>query len=286
MFHEPALILPAVWDAASARAAQSAGARALFLSGSALAASFGFPDIGLVSSEDLVRATSRIGAATELPVIVDAECGFGGLPQLAQGARALQSAGAAGILLEDQDFTGQSAMSSNAGLCAPRVMVERIGVAKDAADSEFTVLARTDVIGTGWAFEETLRRLEQYREAGADLLAAVFVRSRDELALAADVAEERLVAIAVPGATGYVPDPADAFSVGCVGVIVTGFLQGIFRELRGLYKLALTGNTPALRGHQPNRQEFAADMGFARFERRSPAGVAPPTPPSSRILKR
>lgn len=273
---EPELILPAVWDPASARAAQSAGAHALFLSGSALAASFGFPDIGLVSPEDLVRTTSRITAATELPLIVDAECGFGGLPQLAQGVRALENAGAAGVLLEDQSFTGQSVLGLNPGLAAQSVMVERIGVAREATDGAFTVLARTDLVGADWALEETLDRLTQYLEAGADLLAAVFVRSRDELALAAEAADGRFVAVAVPGATGYVPDPADAFAVGCAGVIVTGFLQGMFGVLRGLYELALTGNTPALRRHQPNREGFAADMGFARFERWSRVGVAPP----------
>jgi methylisocitrate lyase len=281
VFHEPRLILPAVWDAVSARAAHSAGARALFLSGSALAGSFGFPDIGLVPPDDLVRTTSRIRSATDLPLIVDAECGFGGLPQLAKEARALHSAGATGILIEDQGFTGQSVSVSNPGLCAAGVMVERIRVAKDATSPEFVVLARTDVIGADWVFEETIGRLEQYVQAGADRLTAVFVRSRDELELAAQVGAGRLIGIAVPGATGYIPDPADAFSVGCSGVVVTGFLQGAFRELQSLYELALAEETAALRGRQPSRQEFEADMGFARFDRPTTPAAAAARPPSS-----
>jgi 2-methylisocitrate lyase-like PEP mutase family enzyme len=267
VLNESALILPAVWDAASARAAHSAGARALFLSGSALAGSLGFPDIGLVPLEDLVRTTSKIRDATALPLIVDAEYGFGGLPQLKRAARALESAGATGLLIEDQEFTGQSVAASSPGLCDACDMVARIRVAKEAGVGGLAVLARTDIVGGDWPFDETLGRLEQYRDAGADWLTAVYVRSREELAAAAHVGKDQFVGIAVPGATGYIPDPADAFSLGCVGLIVTGFLQAAFRELRELYAVALEGDTPALRARQPSRQEFEAAMGFERFSR-------------------
>jgi 2-methylisocitrate lyase-like PEP mutase family enzyme len=141
-------------------------------------------------------------------------------------------------------------------------MVERIQVAKEATGGALGVLARTDVIGTVWPFDETLARLRAYRDAGADWLTAVFLRSESELALAAEAARHRFVAIAVPGATGYVPDPAAAFSSGATGVIVTGFLQAAFSELRDLYELVLSGDAATLRDRQPARDEFAAAMGF------------------------
>jgi methylisocitrate lyase len=257
------VILPAVWDVVSARAADLAGARALFLSGSALAASFGFPDIGLVSADDLVRVTRRIRDATDLPLIVDAECGFGGPDQLARAARRLREAGASGLLIEDQEFTGQSVSPHEAALCAPEAMVERVRIAKAATGRALVVLARSDVVGADWSFAETLRRLELYRDAGADWVTAVYVRSRDELERAAQIG--RCVAIAVRGATGYVPDPADAFVAGCAGVIVTGFLQATFEELRRLYSLVQAGDLPSLRARQPDPATFASAMRFERF---------------------
>jgi 2-methylisocitrate lyase-like PEP mutase family enzyme len=259
--------MPSVWDAASARAARSAGARALFLSGSALAASFGFPDIGLVPPDDLLRTAGRILEAAELPLLVDAECGFGDGSRLATYACALHDAGVRGILLEDQEYTGQSIAVGTPGLCDPTVMVDRIRRVQDATGGQLGVLARTDLVGASGEIGDSLERLTRYREAGADWLTAVFVRSRDELAACANIAPERFVAIAVPGTTGYVPDPADAFAVGCVGTIITGFLQAVFPRLQNLYETALRGDTPALRAVQLSRTDFADEMGFERYGR-------------------
>jgi 2-methylisocitrate lyase-like PEP mutase family enzyme len=268
VFDDAPLIIPSVWDAASARAAVSAGAGALFLSGSALAASLGYPDIGLVSLDDLTRATARIAGATSLPLIVDAECGFGGLAELAHGARSLQAAGARGILIEDQDFTGQSVSRSNPKLSDPAVMVARIRVAKEATNGALGVLARTDLAGAEWRFEDTLERLERYREAKADWLTAVFLRSQTELASAVGISDGRFVAIAVPGVTRYVPEPSDAFEAGCVGVIVTGFLHALFPQLRELYGAVLRGDTRELRARRLSSVEFSHAMAFERFAQR------------------
>lgn len=272
MATETLLILPAVWDAASARAAETAGARALFLSGSSLAASFGLPDLGLVGADDLVAATARIADASTLPLLVDAECGFGSTDALGREARRLQAAGATGILLEDQEFTGQSVDAAAPGLCTPETMVARIAAAKEATGGALEVLARTDVLGAEWPFDETVARLARYRDAGADRLTAVFLRSAEELAGANDVAPDRFVAVAVPGPGGFVPEPEDASAAGCAGVIVTGFLQAMFDELRVLYEAVLGGDTPRLRGRQPSRAEFARAMGidvWPRAERSS-----------------
>lgn len=268
LFDGTPLIVPSIWDAASARAATSAGASGLFLSGSALAASLGYPDIGRVSLDDLTRATTRITEATSLPLIVDAECGFGGLPQLALGARSLHAAGATGILIEDQEFTGQSVARSNPKLGEPTAMIERIRAAKEATGGSLRVLGRTDLVGHEWRFEDTLERLELYRDAGADWLTAVFLRSQAELASASAVSAGQFVAIAVPGATGYVVNHRDAFAAGCVGVIVTGFLHAAFPHLRELYVMALRGDTDGVRARQLASGDFSRAMAFERFVQR------------------
>ena len=90
---------PAVWDAISARAAAIAGADTLFLSGSALAASLGFPDVGLIRVEELLHAAQRIVQATKLPLVVYVETGYGGLPALVSLVRDLKMTGVAGILM-------------------------------------------------------------------------------------------------------------------------------------------------------------------------------------------
>jgi 2,3-dimethylmalate lyase len=256
--------LPAVWDAFSARAAAAAGARTLFLSGSALAASLGVPDIGLIRPEELLHASARIVEAAELPLIVDVETGYGPLTALPSLIRDLQRVGVTGIHIEDQEFTGQS-VSSAPKLCSTATMQARVRVARKAGGDDFIVLARSDVLGEDWPFETTLERLEAYRAAGAQWTMAVFVRSREELAASAGVNPHGSIAIAVPGSSGYIPSAQDASELGCRAMLVTGLSAALFPTYKELYRLALDGALDELRARRLDPGKFADEMGFARY---------------------
>jgi methylisocitrate lyase len=256
-------VVPSVWNALSARAAVTEGAQVLFLSGSALAASLGLPDIGAIRPDELVRAADRIVQATGRPLIVDGETGFGSLAALSGLVRDLKAVGVAGIHIEDQEYTGQS-VSARSGLCSPETMLARVNVAKNAGGTDVKVLARTDVIGADWPREHTLERLSAYRDAGADWTMAVFVRSYEELVATADVNVDGALAIAVPGATGYVPTARESFAAGCRGILVTGLSAAVFAELKKLYRLALDDAVDEMGARRVPATQFADEMDFAR----------------------
>lgn len=258
-------IWPAVWDALSARSAVVAGAETLFLSGSALAASMGFPDIGLIRVEDLLRATVQIVEASDLPLIVDIETGYGPLPALARLVKDLRRAGAGGVHIEDQEFTGQS-VSSKPALCPTSTMIARIDTVRSAGADELIVLARSDVLGGDWPFETTLGRLDAYRQAGAQWTMPVFVRSQAELAAAAELNPEGTIAIAVRGASGYAPSVADSAQLGCRGLIVTGFPVAAFQTYKDLYELAMRGELGELQRRRVAAAQFEQEMEFGRHQ--------------------
>lgn len=175
----PILVAPGVFDALSALLAERAGFEALFLSGSALAYTrLGSPDIGLITATELADATARIADRVALPIIVDADTGFGGVAHVARATRLLERAGAAAIQIEDQQVVKPANALASRPLVAVEEMVGRIKAAQDARSSDaFLISARTDaVVTTG--FDDAMRRAEAYVRAGADLL---FVEAMSEL---------------------------------------------------------------------------------------------------------
>lgn len=253
-----------VWDALSACAAVSAGARSLFLSGSALAGSLGFPDLGLVRPDELIHSCERIVAASGAPLIVDIETGFGSLTALARLTVELRRVGVSGVHIEDQDWTGQS-VSRRPGLTSIETMNARIAVIREAADGQLGVLARTDVLGADWPFERTLERLAAYRAAGADWTMAVFVRSSSELAATVAPSPAQAIAIAVLGAGGYRPSVGDAARAGCRGILVTGPHAVAHRALREGYELMLGGDIDGALARADSREEVARSLGVERY---------------------
>lgn len=143
-------------------------------------------------------------------------------------------------------------------------MLARVDAARSAGGDDFIVLARSDILGPDWPFETTLERLNAYRAAGAQWTMPVFVRSREELAEAVAVNPEGTTAIAVPGSSGYAPSADEAFALGCLALIVTGFPAALFSTYKELYALALGGALEELRTRRLPADRFADEMGFAR----------------------
>jgi len=168
-------------NAYAALLAQQTGFRAIYLSGAGVAnASFGLPDLGITSLNDVCEDVRRISAACPLPLLVDADTGFGSAFNIARTCAELMRAGAAGMHLEDQVSAKRCGHRPGKALVSAAEMVDRLKAAVDArSDGEFVIMARTDahaVEGQNAALE----RAAAYSEAGADMIFAEALKSLEE----------------------------------------------------------------------------------------------------------
>src|SRR5580692_6148460 len=168
-------------NAYAALLAEEAGFRALYLSGAGVAnASFGLPDLGMTSLNDVCEDVRRISGATALPLLVDADTGWGSAFNISRTCADLIRAGAAGLHLEDQVSAKRCGHRPGKALVPAAEMVDRIKAAVDGrTDPSFVIMARTDahaVEGQGAALE----RAAAYVAAGADMIFAEALRSLEE----------------------------------------------------------------------------------------------------------
>ncbi|HEU4653738.1 MAG TPA: methylisocitrate lyase [Steroidobacteraceae bacterium] len=168
-------------NAYSALLAERAGFRALYLSGAGVAnASFGLPDLGITGLNDVCEDVRRICAATELPLLVDADTGWGSAFNIARTCAELIRAGAAGMHLEDQISAKRCGHRPGKALVPAQEMIDRLTAALDArSDEQFVIMARTDAHAVE-GFEAALERAHHYVAAGADMIFAEALTSLDE----------------------------------------------------------------------------------------------------------
>ena len=177
------LVAPGVFDAFSAMAATNAGFEALYVSGASIAYTrLGRPDIGLFGLEEVADVVSHISERVDLPLIVDADTGFGNALNVQRTVRLLERSGAAGIQIEDQAMPKRCGHLDGKLLVSKFEMAGKIRAAVDARRDEATqIIARTDAIGVE-GFEAALERAAAYKEAGADVLFVEAPRDEAEIA--------------------------------------------------------------------------------------------------------
>ena len=168
-------------NAYAALLAQEAGFRALYLSGAGVAnASFGLPDLGITSLNDVCEDVRRISGACPLPLLVDADTGWGAAFNIARTCRELIRAGAAGMHLEDQVSAKRCGHRPGKALVSAAEMVDRLKAAVDArSDGEFVIMARTDAHAVEGQ-SAALARAAAYAQAGADMIFAEALTTLDE----------------------------------------------------------------------------------------------------------
>jgi len=168
-------------NAYSALLAEHSGFRAIYLSGAGVAnASFGLPDLGMTSLNDVCEDVRRISSATDLPLLVDADTGWGGAFNIARTCAELIKSGAGGMHLEDQVAAKRCGHRPGKALVPAEEMVDRIKAAVDGrTDSEFVVMARTDAHAVEGQ-QAALDRAAAYVEAGADMIFAEALKTLDE----------------------------------------------------------------------------------------------------------
>ena len=177
------LVAPGVFDAFSAMAATNAGFEALYVSGASIAYTrLGRPDIGLFGLEEVSDVVSHISERIDLPLIVDADTGFGNALNVQRTVRLLERSGAAGIQIEDQAMPKRCGHLDGKALVSKSEMAGKIRAAVDARRDEATqIIARTDAIGVE-GFEAALERAQAYKDAGADVLFVEAPRDEAEIA--------------------------------------------------------------------------------------------------------
>jgi methylisocitrate lyase len=168
-------------NAYSALLAKRSGFRAIYLSGAGVAnASFGLPDLGMTSLNDVCEDVRRITSATDLPLLVDADTGWGGAFNIAKTCADLIKSGAGGMHLEDQVAAKRCGHRPGKALVAAEEMVDRIKAAVDGrTDPNFVIMARTDAHAVEGQ-QAALERAAQYVEAGADMIFAEALKTLDE----------------------------------------------------------------------------------------------------------
>ncbi len=147
--------------------AREAGFRALYLSGAALSATLGLPDLGIITQEELCRAVKSLYRATHLPIIVDGDTGYGETLNVMRLVRDLEEAGAAAVQLEDQMLPKKCGHLSNKNLIGAEEMAQKISAAVKAR-THLKIVARTDAASE--SLDEALRRAKLYQQAGADII--------------------------------------------------------------------------------------------------------------------
>ncbi len=179
--HERPLQVVGVINAYAALLAERSGFRAVYLSGAGVAnASFGLPDLGMTSLNDVCEDVRRISSATELPLLVDADTGWGGAFNIARTCRELIRAGAAGMHLEDQVAAKRCGHRPGKELVPAQEMVDRIKSAVDGrTDASFVIMARTDAHAVEGQ-RQAVDRAGAYVDAGADMIFAEALTTLDE----------------------------------------------------------------------------------------------------------
>jgi methylisocitrate lyase len=181
-FQAAPIVVPGVFNALVGRMAERLGFQAVYLSGAALSASLALPDVGLVTLTEFVEAARSIATATRLPLLCDADTGFGEALNVERTVRLFESAGAAGIHLEDQQMPKRCGHLSGKQLVDAETMAAKIRAAVTArCDANFVIIARTDARGVA-GFDEAVRRARLYVAAGADAIFPEALESREEFA--------------------------------------------------------------------------------------------------------
>ena len=192
---ESTIQVPGAFNALVARMAQQAGFDAIYLSGAAFSAgTLALPDIGLFTLTELVQHTSQLTRAVDIPLIVDADTGFGEAVNVERTVIELEAAGAAAIQLEDQRLPKRCGHLSGKSLVEPDEMCAKLRAAAAARfDPDLVILARTDARGVQ-GLEAAIERAKRYLDAGADWIFPEALADRNEFEQFARAIEAPLVA--------------------------------------------------------------------------------------------
>ncbi|MCD0503235.1 isocitrate lyase/PEP mutase family protein [Bordetella petrii] len=194
------LVAPGAYDCVGARLIEQAGFQALYLTGSGMSMSaLGAPDVGLMSFSEILDRAARVADVVSIPVIVDADTGYGGPLNVIRTVRAFERAGISGIQIEDQAWPKKCGHEGGRNLVPTEEMEGRIKAAVDARiDPDLAIIARTDA-RSDHGLQAALERAARYVQAGADVIFVESPENEQELAEVARTVQAPVLANMVEG---------------------------------------------------------------------------------------
>jgi 2-methylisocitrate lyase-like PEP mutase family enzyme len=261
------VVAPGAFNALIARLIEEAGFPALYVTGAGVANSLlGRPDIGLVTADEMLGITERICEVASIPVICDADTGYGGAQNVARTVRAFERAGAAAVQIEDQIFPKVCGHFEGKQVVPVDEMLERIRAARDARSSpeRLLIIARTDA-RQPHGLDDAIDRGRAYGEAGADVIFVEAPQSREELQRVADeLGSWPLMANMVEFGKTPQLTAAELGRIGFSLVIHPGSVtRTVVRSVRRLLgELATTGTTKGLRDEMATFEEVNRLVGL------------------------
>jgi 2-methylisocitrate lyase-like PEP mutase family enzyme len=251
------VVAPGAYDGLSARLVEAAGFSAVYASGGAIARAAGYPDIGLLSFTEVMDRVEKIVDASGLPVVADADTGFGGSANVERTVRIMERAGVAAFHIEDQSFPKRCGHLDDKSLVDTEEMCRKVHIARQTlSDADTLVIARTDAIAVE-GFDAAIARAERYLKAGADM---IFVEAPETLAQIRAIADRlpglKLINMFYGGKTPLVPLP-DLAAMGYRLAIIPSDLQraAIHAMQVTLAAIRQTGDSSALAGQLTSFKE-------------------------------
>ncbi len=268
--NEQPLIICGVINSYCCLLAKKANIKAIYLSGAGVAnASFGLPDLGMTSLSEVTEEVRRITDTVDLPLLVDADTGWGGGLNVARTVSELSKAGAAGLHLEDQTWPKRCGHRPGKEVTSSAEMVDKIKAAVDARiDSEFVIMARTDALAVG-GLEAAIDRAKAYVEHGADMIFAEAITEIGQFKQFVDALPNVPI---LANITEYGKTPLfNAKQLAQVGVKIMLFPLTAFRAMSyaalDVYKtISETGTQKVLLDKLQTREELYEILEYDRYE--------------------
>ena len=263
------LVCPGTYDPLMAKVIKQVGFEALYMTGAGVSHStLAMPDLGLTTMTEMVQRAAQLADASELPLICDADTGYGNALNVMRTVREYERAGVAGIHIEDQEMPKRCGHFFGKTLIGTSEMVGKLKAALDArTDPDFMIIARTDA-NTAVGFEEALDRAHAYAEAGADVVFFESPRSVQELAVVPKAIDKPVLANMVE--TGLTPllSAPELQELGYGVVIFPGGLaRFLTRQAQGLLQtLKETGTTESYMDRMNSFKEQNELLELPRFE--------------------
>ena len=267
------VVAPGVYDGLSARLAARAGFRALYATGGGIARAMGYPDLGLLSLREIVDRLANIVEQVELPIIADADTGYGNALNVRRTVREFERAGVAGFHLEDQTFPKRCGHYDDKAVVPTREMEQKLRAARDAlTDGDLVLIARTDALAVE-GLDAALERAQAYHAAGADVIFVEAPTSDAQIeTIARRVKAPKLINMFQGGKTPLLPT-ARLAELGYRIVIIPSDLQrAAIRAMEDVLAAIRTdGHSAALAERMASfkeREEIVATVSYLARDRR------------------
>lgn len=276
------LPIPGAHNGLAGILARRAGFEALYLSGAAMTASMGIPDLGIITVDEVCFFIRTIARASGLPVLVDGDTGHGGVLNTMHMVRAFEEAGAAAVHIEDQELPKKCGHLNGKRLVEPAEMAAKVAAAKRAARHLY-VIARTDAAAVE-GFDAAVERAKRYLDAGADAIFPEALTSREEFARFAEAVKAPLLANMTEfGRTPYLT-AAEFEALGYRMVIwPVSSLRVAAKAMDELYAaIRRDGGTLRMLDRMQTRAELYEAIGLAEYEALDASIAATVLPPDLR----